>query len=157
MIRTLIKYWFPVVGWMAIIFIASADTHSLEHGSRVFGTVLHWLFPHVAPNTMQSMILVCRKCAHLAEYALLAVLLWRAFMVPERKVGQTWSPRAAIWTMIGIVVYAGSDEYHQTFVPTRQGTVIDVIIDSCGALTALLVIYALQTWWKPAFCAKRGE
>jgi VanZ family protein len=42
------------------------------------------------------------------------------------------------------VLYAMSDEYHQTFIPGRNGTVMDVVIDSLGGLTAL---FSLRMNW----------
>jgi VanZ family protein len=41
------------------------------------------------------------------------------------------------------VLYAASDEYHQTFVPGRNGTPVDVGVDAVGALVALLVVGSL--------------
>ena len=78
-----------------------------------------------------------RKIAHFTEYAILGFLAARAFST---------SPRPAIssrWFLISltlIVVFALIDEYHQTFVPTRTGSVYDSFIDIAGGLTALLVI-----------------
>jgi hypothetical protein len=40
------------------------------------------------------------------------------------------------------VFFAVSDEFHQTFVPTRDGTVSDVLIDSAGVGLALLVFWS---------------
>jgi VanZ family protein len=41
------------------------------------------------------------------------------------------------------VLYAASDEYHQTFVPGRSGRLVDVGVDTIGALVALLVVGSL--------------
>lgn len=39
------------------------------------------------------------------------------------------------------VLYALSDEYHQTFVPGRNGTFVDLLIDASGALVGLLLFW----------------
>jgi VanZ family protein len=63
--------------------------------------------------------LVLRKLAHTAEYAVLGALLVRA------------TDRA--WLAFGLgVLYAASDEIHQTFVTGRHGTPVDVAIDAVG-------------------------
>ena len=63
--------------------------------------------------------LVLRKLAHTAEYAILGALLLRA-------TGRTW-------LAFGLgVLYAASDEFHQTFVSGRHGTPVDVAIDALG-------------------------
>ena len=67
------------------------------------------------------------------------MLLWRA--VPEHR----RKPAAADWLRAAICLgvaaaYAATDEYHQSFVPSRTSTVHDVVIDICGALVGLIVI-----------------
>jgi VanZ family protein len=69
--------------------------------------------------------LILRKLAHTTEYAVLAFLLARA-------VG-----RAAPAFALG-VLYAASDEIHQTFVRGRHGSPVDVAIDSVGLLVGAL-------------------
>src|SRR5262249_7977466 len=68
--------------------------------------------------------LLLRKCAHLTEYAILGALLTRA----------TGSRVAAF---VLAVAYAGTDEWHQTFVRGRHGSPVDVGIDAIGVLVGL--------------------
>jgi VanZ family protein len=67
-----------------------------------------------------------RKVAHAGEYAVLGALLVRA------------TGRAGLAVGIG-VVYAVSDEIHQTFVAGRAGTPVDVAIDTAGVLVGVLL------------------
>jgi VanZ family protein len=76
--------------------------------------------------------LVLRKIAHAGEYAVLGALLLRA----------TSAPLPAI--ALG-VLYAVSDEVHQTFVPGRQGSARDVLIDAVGVVAGV----ALCQRWLP--------
>lgn len=71
-----------------------------------------------------------KKGAHLAAYAILMLLA-------------LWAVRDWRWALAITIGYAMSDEYHQTFVPTRQGTAVDVLVDSAGAILALLGV----RWW----------
>lgn len=68
-----------------------------------------------------------RKVAHLSEYAVLLILALAAF---ER----TWARRKGLLlaAFAFTVLYACTDEWHQTFVPGRDGTVSDVFVDSVG-------------------------
>jgi len=68
---------------------------------------------------------VLRKGAHVTEYAILALVLLRA-------VGRE-APALALG-----VLYAASDELHQSFVRGRHASPVDVAIDSVGLLLGLL-------------------
>jgi len=75
-----------------------------------------------------------RKCAHGAEYALLALLLLFLFASFEAKGYKQYM------LALGIAVfYAMTDEFHQLFVPGRSGNIIDVLIDSFGAGVGCLI------------------
>jgi len=75
-----------------------------------------------------------KKGAHIAEYAILYLLLFRAFHTAMV------SRKALFVSAIIAVLYAISDEYHQTFVPLRGGKVRDVLIDSIGVFLAYLFL-----------------
>ena len=131
--------WLPAIGWMAVIFAASTDIMSAEHTSRFIGPFLHWLNPQVSAATIARVQLIVRKGGHVTEYALLAVLLCRALRGGARKFA--WSYAAV--ALVIASVWAASDEYHQSFVPSRTASPIDVMIDICGATIGLLVYGAL--------------
>jgi VanZ family protein len=76
--------------------------------------------------------LVLRKLAHATEYALLT-LLWAWALRPATR----WNVLAA--AMIA-VLYAASDEFHQTFVEGRHGSPVDVLVDSAGVLIAIALL-----------------
>lgn len=78
--------------------------------------------------------LIGRKVVHAAEYALLCLLWWRAL-------GTRLLPRAALAGGLVLAIgYGAVDEYHQTFTPGRNGSPIDVAIDSGGAAVAAALI-----------------
>src|SRR5256885_1630401 len=72
---SLLKYWLPVVVWMVLIFGFSSDAMSFQHSSRIIGPLVHWLLPNLSTEKTNSIVFLVRKCAHLTEYALLAVLV----------------------------------------------------------------------------------
>jgi VanZ family protein len=95
-----------VVAWAALIFAVSSIP-TLNSGLGTADTVL-------------------RKAAHMTEYALLAVLLFRAL-------------GDELLAFFGAILYAASDELHQAFVRGRHGTPVDAAIDSIGVFVGLTV------------------
>lgn len=88
---------------------------------------------------LESLGLIVRKCAHFGEFMLLAFNLacWLRLRFYEK--GRAFAlPRA--WLVA--TLYAGTDELHQMFVAERAPAVVDVCIDSAGALTGTLVALA---------------
>lgn len=131
---------------MFLIFSASGDTRSAQRSSRLLEPVLRWLFPQMADDTVWFMVFLLRKCAHLTEYAVLALLVWRALRKPVRRDPRPWRWREASLALLICALYATSDEIHQSYIPQRQGRFHDVVIDSIGASAGLLALYALGKW-----------
>ena len=75
--------------------------------------------------------LALRKIAHATEFAILAALLVRA--VADLR-----------WAVAIGIAYAISDEIHQTFVPGREGSPFDVLVDSVGVAVGALL--ASRRW-----------
>jgi len=128
-----LRYWAPLVLWMAVIFWASSDAESGRRGSRLLGPLLRWLMPGASSATLDEVIFLVRKLAHLSEYAVLAVLACRLFRFWPRLSASGWLSRPSLMAWGFCVLYAVSDEWHQSFVPTRVGTAWDVLIDGVGA------------------------
>jgi VanZ family protein len=146
-LRPFLKYWLPVLIWMVLIFSASADSHSYEHSARLLGflgPLLHWLFPQMSEEHVGQIHHAFRKCCHLAEYAVLAWLLWRAIRRPDKKNPRGWSWAEAGLALSIVFLYGASDELHQVFVTTRTPQVSDVFVDTAGgaiSLTALWIFH----------------
>jgi VanZ family protein len=109
---------------------------------------MHWLFPKMSEASVDRVVYGVRKCAHLTEFAILALLLWRAFRKPVKGDTRPWSWIEARNALIGVVVYASSDELHQYFVPSRQASIWDVLIDATGGALGLLALWAYGRWRK---------
>jgi VanZ family protein len=124
---------------MGFIFFASTAEFSADNTSRIIGPLLRWLFPNISEEQLTLAHSITRKVAHFAEYALLAWLAARAFSTSSR---QALSRRWFLISLLLVVVYSLSDEYHQSFVPSRTGSIYDSLIDISGGLTMLL-LYAL--------------
>src|SRR6266508_6767183 len=132
-----LKYWLPLLIWLGVIFVGSTDLMSAEHTSRFIVPILLWLKPGMAPETIRSILFAMRKCAHVSEYAILALLLWRALRSGLAIGGKMLILVGAV--LLGCAVFAASDEFHQSFVKSRTPSVRDVLLDVSGALMGLLI------------------
>ena len=127
----------PAIVWMALIFLGSTDMLSAEHTSRFLVPLLRWIDPQISFAALNAIQLGIRKLGHLTEYAILAALLWRAL-----RGGTRWQMKMSILLLVAALacaIFAASDEFHQSFVPSRTASPTDVMIDICGALIGLAI------------------
>lgn len=144
--RSFLKYWLPLLLWLGLIFGASSDRMSVQHSSRIIGPLMRWLFPRLPEKNVEQVVFGVRKCAHVTEYAILSWLLFRALNQPKERGPAPWNwPKAAVVFAL-VALYAASDEIHQLFVPSRQASVWDVLLDSGGAAVGLLVVWSIRRW-----------
>jgi VanZ family protein len=131
----------PLVIWMTVIFFASTSEFSGANTSRIIRPVLLWLFPDIGEEKIRTVHFIVRKIAHFSEYAVFALLAARAFANASHE----FLRRNFFYlTFFLIFIYSLTDEFHQSFVPTRVGTIYDSLIDTAGGLTALV----LYTLWR---------
>ncbi|HEX8136431.1 MAG TPA: VanZ family protein [Pyrinomonadaceae bacterium] len=127
--------YLPLLVWMALIFFFSTGELSAGNTSRIVRPVLLWLFPEISEERIAFVHFLVRKGAHFTEYAILALLAARAFSTSSRALlRRRWFTCA----LLLVLFYALSDEFHQTFVPSRTGSIYDSLIDMSGGLMALL-------------------
>ena len=125
---------------MAVIFLGSTDLLSNERTSRFLGPFLRWLKPDISEEVTRRIQIVVRKCGHLTEYAILAVLFWRAIRRPQQGGARSWSWRWAAWVLLWTTLYAVTDEFHQSLVATRFASAWDVATDAFGGVIGLLLV-----------------
>jgi VanZ family protein len=142
--RAFLKYWLPPLLWMALIFSASGDSHSYEHSSLFVEPFLHWLFPEMSQAHVEIIHHIIRKCGHLTEYAVLAVLMWRALAQSKTRL-PPWSWPRVLGVLLIIFLYAASDEFHQSFVHGRTALISDVFIDTAGGVIGLLALWIFHS------------
>jgi VanZ family protein len=108
----------PPLAVMAVIFLLSAQTSDADH---------------------PFLEVLLRKLAHVTEYLVLTLAWVRALrgLVSRAPLASLIAAAACI-----SLVYAGTDELHQTFVSGRHGTPVDVLIDSVGAAIACWLVSA---------------
>jgi VanZ family protein len=127
--------YLPLALWMSLIFFASTGELSASNTSLIVRPLLLWLFPDISEARIALAHFLVRKAAHFTEYAILAFLAARAF----RGSFHEWLRRRwFIISLLLIILYALSDEFHQSFVPSRTASIYDSMIDIAGGLAALL-------------------
>jgi len=128
--------YLPLLFWMALIFLASTSELSASNTNLVLQPLLRWFFPHISDERISLVHVIVRKSGHFAEYAILGFLAGRAFISSgHRRLRQSWFLAA----LVLVCVYALSDEYHQSFVPSRTASIYDSLIDTVGGLAALVL------------------
>jgi VanZ family protein len=135
--KSFLKYWLPVLGWLVVTFLGSTNVTSVQNTSRFIVPFLLWLKPGMTPQTNWVIIVFMRTCAHVGEYAVLALLVCRAL-----RWGISVSMRMPTLygvVLLGCALFAASDEFHQTFVKSRTPSVRDVLLDIGGASLGLLI------------------
>jgi VanZ family protein len=135
--KSFLKYWLPLVIWLGVIFVGSTSVMSNEHTSRYIIPFLLWLKPGMTVQTIWVIIVSMRKCVHVTEYAVLALLSWRALRSLPILRPKTLMVFVAV--LLGCTMLAASDEFHQVFVKSRTPSVRDVLLDTSGAVLGLLI------------------
>lgn len=142
-------YVAPLLVWMLLIFGLSTDAGSAERTKPAVGGILHRLFPGLAhrltPAQVERVDWNIRKSAHVTEYAILAILAYRAVCFGN----PTFRNRNVTLPFLIGVLYAASDEFHQSFYASRGAKAADVTFDTFGVTLGLL----LCLWWHSS---KRG-
>ncbi len=127
--------YLPALLWMGAIFLFSTDLGATHQTGALLTQLIRFFLPDVTPAGLARCVTVLRKTAHVTEYAILAILWCRALR--GTRWGGVWMP------LVGAVllssVYAGLDEFHQSFVPSRTASVGDVGFDVAGALLGSLL------------------
>ena len=115
--KKIILNWVAVLLWMGVIYYFSAQ-------------------PDLKSELQPIWDLIFRKIAHMAEFFILAFLLFRAYLGNQMTTG-----KSLFFAMFVAIAYAIFDEYHQTVVVGRAGSPIDVMIDSVGVVTFAILQY----------------
>lgn len=119
-------FWLvALVGWAVLIFLFSA-------------------FPKPFAEPRFDIEVILRKLGHFTVFYVFAGLLFKVIWDRVQ-----WSfASVMIWSSVGSVLYAISDELHQLLVPGRHATFMDIVIDTFGILMMLVTLSLLRTYPK---------
>lgn len=122
----------PTLSWAGLLFFLSSRPAPTIGGGGAVGGVIE-------------------NFGHALLYGVFAVTL--ALLVPRKRGEQgEWvelKPPTTAAILAFVLLYAASDEWHQSFVPERDASVFDVITDVVGAAATLACIAALGSRERP--------
>jgi VanZ family protein len=133
----IIKYWLPVVMAIGVMYYFSTDVFSGDNTRGLIKDLLNRFMPGASSATVLKINYVVRKSMHFVEYAILALLLYRAWRADSLV---RWKPSWALYSFAMMAGWALIDEYHQSLTRTRGGSIYDVMIDTAGGLFGLIMI-----------------
>lgn len=132
------KYLWLFLAMVMLIFIWGNSLEQAATSKAVSGiltgivaNVLQFLHIHVEFFVLHHLV---RKLAHFTEFTILGVFVYKALYVFKVAKGLT---TAVVIGFLSAVV----DETIQVFIPGRSSQVSDVVLDSCGVLVGVLIIY----------------
>ena len=143
------------VCWMGLITYSSGMQGSQLKVARTMYVMphrtAHWAAGTNAPTGFwgavdrQNYTNILDKPVHMAEFAVLMLLWWRAFSVSHRALFHT---RALVIAAAISIPFACLDEYHQSFTPGRQMRAGDLAANCAGVLIAAGLVVAWHAWKK---------
>jgi VanZ family protein len=109
-IASIVPRWFPALVIMLVIFAFSSQ-------------------PSYSLPSFSGWDTLAKKGGHFTGYGLLALAYLHAFKYDQKRIRLAW---------LLSILYAVTDEFHQSFVPGRNASIYDVLIfDNLGAVFAL--------------------
>lgn len=137
--------WIPVLLWLGVLAVESSNALSSNNTSGWLYAIVSAFFGALSHAHFEPVHAALRKIGHFVGYAILGLLLFRAFIHTYRwgrprraSVQAEW--RFAAVAILGTSFVASLDEWHQSLLPSRTGTFHDVILDTCGAVLILLAV-----------------
>lgn len=121
-----------VVLWMSVIFVMSSfNANESSEQSNIIVELIVSIFNF---NNIELISLIVRKLAHFIEYFILGLLVFNMIRCYDKKI---------YIAIIICILYAVSDEIHQLFVVGRSCKIMDMLIDSMGSVSGILLFKRL--------------
>ena len=142
--KQLLKEWIAAGLWLALIAGESTNHLSAANTTRILYPLFHF-FTGVDPFRFVIWDYYIRKMGHFVGYFGLSILLFRAWRATLSFASPfSWSMQWARISFFMTALVASLDEWHQTYLSSRSGSLRDVLLDSSAALTAQILIFLLQ-------------
>ena len=138
----LLKTWIAALLWLGLIVAESSNFFSAENTGRFLYSILHFLLG-VVPAQFPVWHFYLRKTGHFVGYFTLSLLLFRSWRATFPFPDKMWSVQWARISFFMTALVACLDEWHQTYLPKRTGSLHDVLLDSTAALVAQVVLYLI--------------
>ena len=121
--ESLLWYWLPLLAYAGVIAYLSSLPNPVAHFQHITNS-----FASLPVDTLTR---INDKIFHITEYAILGILTYRAIQF-------TWGPRigtaASAITVVSVMLFGCTDEFHQWFTPLRHVEGWDIMADAFGGL-----------------------
>jgi VanZ family protein len=141
---TRISAWLPVLLCIGVISMESTAAFGADHTSGPLQHFLeHLLHRRFTQPEWWRWHIIIRKSGHFLGYGILSLAWLRAFWMTIPASPNLGGRRinCHLLAMLGTLFIASCDEFHQTFLPNRSGSVWDVLVDCSGAALLQLVVW----------------
>jgi VanZ family protein len=149
--RWWLNVWTPVVIAIAVICCESTGAMSSEHTSRFLRPLFERWFGPIRDSSWEFFHHALRKTGHFVGYGTVGFTFLRAWLHTLGRRGPmallAWRLESTILAIMSTAIVASGDEFHQTFLPSRTGTPVDVLLDTAGAGALCLLVW-LICWSK---------
>ena len=125
-----------------MIAVESTNLGSSEHTGRILYPIFQFLF-NMDPAKFAVWHMVLRKSGHVVGYFTLSVLLFRSWRATFPRLSTRWCLEWATVALLTTALVASLDEWHQSYLPSRTGTVRDVFLDTAAALLAQIALFVI--------------
>ena len=140
--KRILRVWLPSAVWLAVIAVESTNLGSSEHTGWILYPIFHFVFD-MDPARFAVWHALLRKTGHVVGYFTLSVLLFRSWRATFPRLSTRWCLQWATVAFLCTSLVAMLDEWHQSFLPSRTGTIRDVILDSTAGLVAQIALFAI--------------
>jgi len=144
-----VKYGLPILFWIVFIFWMSTGVFSFNYTSSIIVPVIKFVAKEISDERASHIHWLIRKSGHVTEYFILGALVIRAFCAGTIK---SLTVRQTLYSLLIVVLYASSDEFHQFFIATRTASTSDIGIDTVGGICAIGIVAV----WRLA-CVSQGK
>ena len=138
--------WLPVAVGIFLIFIESSEAFGADHTSHPLRVLFEAIFGPVSTAQWDMVHIAIRKCGHFLGYGLMGLVWLRAWWMTLR---HSRFLHDALLGLLGTALVAGCDEWHQAYLPNRNGSPWDALLDCCGAITLQLLVYLYMRLFRP--------
>jgi VanZ family protein len=130
--------WWPVVVAMALILCESTEYFGADRTSGPLRLLWQYLFGQVSDDLWEVVHVIIRKTGHFVGYGIVGLTWLRAWRMTLRD--SRFLLQAGL-ALAGTAAIAICDEWHQNYLFNREGSPWDVLLDCCGALAMMLLVY----------------
>jgi VanZ family protein len=133
--------WLPVAIGIGIIVMESTELMGSNHTSYPLRWLFEAIFGPISDTNWEMVHHLVRKCGHFFGYGALGLAWLRAWWMT---LSRSHFLTDALLALLGTALVASWDEWHQSYLPNRSGSVWDVLLDCAGAIALILAAYILM-------------